>query len=183
MSANPYAPPSAAVEDLSAAQASSNVETPWFAVSVIKLLVMSFCTLTLYQLYWLYQHWVQVKRRDDPSIVPAARAFFGVFFYYSLVSRIRTSEDKLTGAGRLAAGAVATAWIISSLCWRAPDPYWLLGMISLFLNLPVQAAANRVNAVVAPGHNPNSRFTLWNWLIVVPGGIFWILAMIGAFLP
>jgi hypothetical protein len=35
-------------------QPSQEVQTPFFAVSVTKLVVLSFCTLGLYQIYWFF---------------------------------------------------------------------------------------------------------------------------------
>jgi uncharacterized membrane protein YozB (DUF420 family) len=49
--------------------------------------------------------------------------------------------------------------------------------------LPVQAAANRVNAAALPDHERNARFSLANWLVVALGGIVVILAVIGSFMP
>jgi hypothetical protein len=81
------------------------------------------------------------------------------------------------------AGPLAAGWIITSLLWRLPDPYWLVSMLPFLFMLPVQALANRINATVAPRHDPNRRFTAWNWVGVVFGVIFMILIIVGMFLP
>jgi hypothetical protein len=45
------------------------------------------------------------------------------------------------------------------------------------------ALANRINATMAPGHDPNRRFTGWNIAAVASDGIFFLLAVIGSFVP
>jgi hypothetical protein len=49
--------------------------------------------------------------------------------------------------------------------------------------VPVQVTATRINKAVAPGHDRNEKFTWKNWLMVFVGGLFVVLAIIGAFLP
>jgi hypothetical protein len=56
-------------------------------------------------------------------------------------------------------------------------------MLSFVFILPVQALANSINATAAPDHDPNARFTPWNWVAVVVGGAILVLGIIGTFLP
>ena len=37
-----------------------------------------------------------------------------------------------------------------------------------------------VNALVAPSHDRNSRIRGWNWLVVIPGALFFVLALVGS---
>ena len=39
------------------------------------------------------------------------------------------------------------------------------------------------NAIVAPDHVRNARFSAWNLVGLVGGGIFFMLAVVGTFLP
>jgi hypothetical protein len=181
MSTNPYAPPSATVADIP--DTASTVEPIFFPVSVLKLGVLSTCTLGLYQVYWFYQHWRRLKEREGYQCNPALRAIFSVFYCYPLFGRIRESGGKLGVAGSLVAGPLATAWILTSLTHRLPEPYWLVTYLSVLFLLPAQAYANRVNEAVTPGHDPNARFSAWNWIAVVIGGGFFVLILIGSFMP
>lgn len=182
MQDNPYAPPLAAVQDVPLT-ARSQAEAPWFSVSLTKLVVMLLCTLMMYQLYWLYQQWRRVKEREQLDILPAARAFFAIFFVYQLFGKVR-EFDTPSGRNRsLAAGALAAGWIITSLLWRLPDPYWLVAFTGILFLLPVQAQANAINAEIDPAFDRNDRFTLLNWLVIVPGSLLYLLAMIGLWLP
>jgi hypothetical protein len=177
MEENVYAPPKAVVADV--ASIKNNTEVRFFAVSPVKLVVLSVCTLGLYQIYWFYKHWVLIKARSEPLIVPWARALFGVFWCYSCFEFIRNEERHLDVEPTLPAGPLAVGWIAASLTWRLPEPYFLIGFLGPLLLIPVQQHINRINTLVAPDHDRNTRFSVWNWLVVVVGGIFIGLVMIG----
>ena len=177
MEENVYAPPKAVVADPGAIN--SHTEVRFFAVSPVKLVALSVCTLGFYQVYWFYKHWVLIKERSEPDIVPWARALFGVFWCYSCFEFIRNDERHLGIEPTLPAGPLAIAWIAVSLTWRLPEPYYLIGFLSPLLLIPAQRHVNRINALAAPGHDQNTRFSAWNWLAVVVGGLFIGLIMLG----
>jgi hypothetical protein len=178
---NSNLPPQSAVADLLPRPNQSNCAPVFFPISPAKLLVLSFCTLGLYQYYWFYKNWAMIRARTNESILPFWRAFFTVFFCYQLFDRVRKEEPEST-ASTLSAGALAAAWIIPSILWQLPDPYWLVVFVAIFALLPVQVAMNAVNHHVAPSHDPNTRFSAWNWLTVALGGPFFLLALYGTFL-
>lgn len=154
----------------------------FFHVSLTKLLVLSICTLGLYEVYWFYKNWQLIKRREASDIVPALRAIFSVLFCYSLFQKVEQEAEK-SNAPSIAAGPLAIGWIVVTVLWRLPDPYWLISFLAVLFMLPVQHAANAVNAYAAPDHDPNRRFTAWNIAAVVIGGLFLVLVVIGTFLP
>jgi hypothetical protein len=45
--------------------------------------------------------------------------------------------------------------------------------------LPVQTAVNAINGAEVPEHHPNDRFTVWNWLWIVCGGLVTVAAVLG----
>ncbi len=175
MSHNPFAPPQSAVSDVAVGQ---NEGPPFFPVSAGKFLIMSVCTLSLYQLYWFYKNWQFVRRRTGEAIMPFWRAFFGVIFCYALFKRVKTFDPQLPSS-RLAAGPLAIGWVLLNLCSRLPDPWWLLSFASVLLVLPVVQAVAEINAVQAPGHDPNARLSGLNWVGVVVGGLLIVLMAIG----
>jgi hypothetical protein len=177
MEENLYAPPKAVVADVASIQ--SDADLRFFAVSPVKLVVLSTCTLGIYQIYWFYKHWVLIKERSEPDIIPWARAFFGVFWCYSCFEFIRNDERDLSIEPTLLAGPLATAWIVVSLTWRLPEPYSLIGFLAPLLLVPVQQHVSHINELVAPEHDKNARFSGWNWLTVVLGAIFLGLIMLG----
>jgi hypothetical protein len=180
---NPYAPPTAPVADLSDEQWRKNNPPPFFAVSVMKLLVMSICTAGFYQLYWFYKNWDRIKADERLDIMPLMRAIFSVFFCYQLFARMKNFEHPGVQPGKLLAGPLATIWIVTNIMWRLPDPYWLPSLFSFIALLPAQRRANKINAAVDPGHLPNNRFTALNWVAIVIFASIFMLAIIGIFLP
>jgi len=138
-----------------------------FPVSERKLLVMSLLTFSLYQFYWFYRHWQIEKQREHPRIMPVGRSLLVYFFCYPLFKRIaaRGAAHRLPP---LPAGWLALGWIITSLMGELPAPYLLAVFLTGFFLLPVQRVANAVNALEAPGHDPNYRLTAWNvlWICV-----------------
>jgi hypothetical protein len=181
MSHNPYAPPTAHVEDLDTTRELVG-QVAYFPVSPLKLVVLSAATLNLYLVYWFYKNWTLIKARERSSILPIMRAIFSVFYCYSCYRRI-SEEGVSNGLRRVHAGPLATIWIVLTLTSRFPDPYGLLALTAPLAMIPVQRYVNRLNAIVAPVHDHNDRFTTWNWLGILVGGLFLLLVLVGVFLP
>ncbi len=154
----------------------------YFPVSTTKLVVMSLCTFGLYEVYWFYKNWCLIKQRDSSEIKPFWRTLFALIFCHACFKDIQTTADKL-GTQTFNADIMAVGWILTSLLWRLPDPYWLVSVGALLFMLPVQNAVNEINAAAAPGHDPNTRFGGWNIAGVVVGGLLFVLGLVGAFIP
>ena len=156
---------------------------PFFSVSIRKLIVMSFCTFGFYEPFWFYKHWVAIRTRTSADISPAARTVFAFIFCYPLLKTIRdfgSSDDRR----RLVPAAALTAgWVITSMCWKLPGPYWWVSMFAVAFLVPAQAVANAANKEACPQHGPNDEFTKWNWAVIVPVGLMLVLALIGSFMP
>lgn len=177
---NPYAPPTADVTPVPAAAVEGErVEPPFFATSLIKLSVMSVCTLGLYELYWFYKNWQLIKAREGLDVMPFWRAFFGVFFCYPCFSSIRDYDHSALAPGSFPAGPLAAGWIVFTVTWRLPDPYWLISYLNFVFLIPAQYRASQINNAVAPGHDPNARFTWLNWTGVAIGCVLLVLIALG----
>jgi hypothetical protein len=159
----------------------ASTPTPFFAVSLLKLTIMSICTIGIYEIYWFYKNWQLVREREQSKILPVWRAIFGVIFCYACFARIKNQGKSIGLAQSLPAGALAIAWIVVTITWRLPDPYWLISYLSVAFLLPVQAYVNAMNKIAAPGHDPNARFTGWNWAAIAAGVIILALAILGSF--
>jgi hypothetical protein len=55
--------------------------------------------------------------------------------------------------------------------------------LSPLLLAHVQLHVNHINEMLAPDHDRNARFSAWNWLTVVVGGIFIGLIILGLAVP
>jgi hypothetical protein len=153
-------------------------ETVWFLVGRGKLVVMSVVTLGLYQLFWFYQQWRRVKYTEE-NIRPALRAFFSVFFCYSLFKRVRESARTLGMEPPLPVPLLAAAFILLSLGWELPKPFSLMAFLSVLPLVPIQRLANEVALNQVPESDANTGLTPLNWLGVGTGGLLVFLAVAG----
>jgi hypothetical protein len=156
--------------------------TPYFAVSLPKLVVLSILTFGLYEIYWFYQNWKRVRARDE-DVSPVLRTLFSGLFCFSLFRRIADSVDREGVPRTFHPTAMGAAFLGLTLCSRLPDPLWLITLAGVAPLLPVQAAVNALNARLAPGADPNARFTPANIVLVVVGALCLVLALIGTTLP
>ena len=159
-------------------------EPYFFPVSGLKLVVMSTVTFGLYEIYWFYRNWKFVQKRlgrDD--IMPFWRAFFAFFFCYSLFRTVNDSAASQGVPSTTSPALLTLAWIGLTLCWRLPDPFWLVAVFAVLALLPIQRVVNDLNAYLAPNHKPNARFSAWNIVGIVLGGLLFVLAIVSTFLP
>lgn len=152
----------------------------FFDVSIPKLVVLSVCSLGIYQAYWFYKNWQIVRARERSDISPLWRAVFSFFFCYAMFKQVRECDTKTGGTGALPAGALAAGWMVVTFLWQLPDRYSLLANLSCLFVVPVQAVANRINGI-SDSHGKNARFTLWNWLTVALGSSLLVLDALGLF--
>ena len=80
------------------------------------------------------------------------------------------------------AALLFAGWTVTALLDYFPPPYLLLSYGSVLFMLPTQRAINRINAHIAPQHDPNRRFGALNIVIVLIGGLLALLSVIGAFI-
>lgn len=161
------------------AMAEPSAVTPtYFPVSSLKLIVMSVCTFGIYEVYWYYKNWSLIKEREKLNIAPFWRAFFAYFFCYALFKSIQATADSQKIKKSIAPGPLATGWIVITLLWKLPDPYWLITFFAVFFLLPVQMVVNEINLNANPKYDPNNKFTGWNIAGAVIGGLLFVLAVI-----
>ena len=144
-------------------------QAPYFAVSLLKLTVMSLCTFGIYDLYWFYKNWNLIKQRESSDIMPFWRAIFAYFWCYQCFSRIGRDGETLGIHQSAPAGPLAAGWIIATFLVNLPDPYSLISLAAFVFLLPVQAVANQINAAAAPHHATNGNFTPLNLVGIVLG--------------
>ena len=169
-------------QSMSKAEHAVSSEGVLFPVSVLKLTVMSICTLGFYEWYWMHANWVRIRNRERLSISPARRTLFAIFFCYPLFQRMRALSVE-AGGGWFPSALLALGWAITSGASRfLPAPYSLLALLGFVFFIPVQVSVNRANLLLAPEHQRNSRLSVWNWLLVAPFGLLMVLAIVGQFL-
>jgi hypothetical protein len=166
---------------VAAPTAEASALPPFFAVPLWKLVLMSFFTFGVYEFFWFYRNWQRIRVREQVDISPFWRAFFGVIFCHSCFKRIETYGLAMVITPSPPILLLTVLWIVVTLAWRLPDPFWLIATLSFIFLLPVQAYANRINEQKVPTHDRNARLTVWNWVGIVIGGSVFALALVGLF--
>ncbi|MAS64067.1 MAG: hypothetical protein CL815_02440 [Coraliomargarita sp.] len=154
----------------------------YFPVSPLKLIVMSVCTGGIYELYWFYKNWGLIKERENVDIMPFWRAFFSYFFCYSLFKKFHSTTIDSPLEKSISPVLLSTGWVVVSMLWKLPEPYWLISYSSVLFLLPAQAMANEINSIVAPNHDRNRKFTSFNIFGVIIGSLFFFLILLGTFI-
>lgn len=155
----------------------------YFTTTTFKLMVMSICTLGIYQPYWFYKNWVLIKKRTGQNIMPFWRAFFAPLWAYSCFKHIKSSANENGISESLPIGLLAIVYFLLQATWKLPDPYWLISFISFTLLIPANSVALKINNHLISGFDNNKSFSGWNWAAVVIGGLLFIASSIVTILP
>ena len=165
-------------------------EAEFYVVGRTKFLCLFVLTLGLYQLYWSYKQWSQYQKATGDAIWPVARGLFSIFFVHKLYAR---AAQRIRDNGRSYVwnhDQWATAFVVASV-----GPHLLGGLASneqgigvitglvfglIFVRIWVIARGQQAINVAAndPEGRMNARFTLLNYLWVVPGSLFLLIFVV-----
>ncbi|MEM7805276.1 MAG: hypothetical protein AAF545_10155 [Pseudomonadota bacterium] len=187
MSDEIFAPPTADTDVVE-----SNEQT-FYVVSPTKFLLLSILTISLYNIYWFYRNWREVKARDKLGIWPPMRGLFYIFFTHSLFRRVDAELESVGASRDWSSGAIATLVVVMAIVSAVLDrltrvsigePYTdilsiFMVPIIAFLLLQAQKAINL--ACGDPEGHSNSSLTAANWIWMILGGAFWLLVLIGMY--
>lgn len=151
-----------------------------FAISPIRLAILSVLTLGWYEVYWFYRNWEALKGVDKEVKHPVWRAIFTIFYCFALFKTILKAAKKLGYKGSYSPGTLATFYIIIILVskgWsraenidKTTDIILLIAISLSFLPLLyVQNAINHIN-----NHQKLKtirRFTIAEVVIIIIGMI------------
>jgi hypothetical protein len=154
----------------------------YFSVASRKFIVMSLTTLRIYNLYWFYRNWKTIKSRTGEGISPFWRAFFSVFFCHSLIEKVNGTAKSMGIPQSVNPTLITSAFILLSISWKLPDPFWLISLFTFVPLLSIQASINRINQAHDPRYESNGDFSIKNIAAIFFGGIFLMMAIIGTFM-
>ncbi|MGY2137900.1 hypothetical protein ACW9I8_14960 [Pseudomonas reactans] len=185
MSDNIYAPPTAQLSD------TVKTSPEFYVISKKKLLILSVLSFGLYTYIWSYKNWRMYKDFHQLDIWPLARAIFFIFFMHQLYRR---ADDRVARSGRkfdFDFEQWATVFVVVTVGSRVFEmaanriDSWLAYKPLVILAVPLcayilQQAQGLINfAADDPEGLSNKRFTLWNYLVIVPGVVMWCLTGLG----
>lgn len=154
-----------------------------YPMSELKLVVMSICTLGVYEVWWFYRNWKLRRDHRGRDVWPVARGLFCPIFAFSLFEDVREEAGRAGVAVAWSSGLRAVTFFVLNALGRLPDPYWLVTLAAFIPLLDVQATINAVNARRGQPARVDSTFTGWNRAGIVLGGLFLLLAALGTFFP
>ena len=109
---------------------------------VWRFVLLCLVTLGLYELWFFYRTWRFLKERDDLDIRPFWRTFFTYFFVINLYNRVSDLARERGGSGLGSPTALGVWYIILSLTWKLPEPFFWITFLSIFVLIPVVNALN-----------------------------------------
>lgn len=65
-------------------------QTMFCVVSIPKFVILFLCIGSPYILYWFYRNWTAYRNATKADILPGWRAFFSLFFIFSLFAKIQS---------------------------------------------------------------------------------------------
>ena len=157
--------------DLSIPQAAV-AEPILFSTSTPKLIVMYLCSFCFYGLYWFYKNWDCISTLEKRPYFSVIRAIFSVISSYDCFKKIFEEADRYDIKVFTPAWLLALIYALLNLSSKAPVSWYLLSFASFLPLIPANIAARKVNEHCIEGFKKNSYFSRWNWLPIVPGGIF-----------
>ncbi len=140
----------------------------FFAVSILKLILMSVCTFGLYEFYWFYEHWDEVKQQTRENLSPFWRAIFAPLFCYSLFTRIKATSSAEGVRSRYPPGLDAFIWI--ALVATGYYEFLIIPFLTFLPLVHVQRQVNDLHRKVAPLADKNARFAGLNIAAIAVGG-------------
>ena len=155
----------------------------FFTASPLKLIVMSICTIGIYEIYWFYKNWKLIKERTGQKIRPFWRAVFSPIWAYSCFKEIKARAGECKIQESLPIGLLAIAYFTISVTSMVPEPYWLISLFIFLPLLPANSVALKVNRHSDAGYVQNGRFSALNWVGIVVGGVLLFFAIIATFAP
>lgn len=186
---NIYSTPKAELTD--SHTAGSEVE--FFPSSQTKLAILYFATFGMYPIYWFYKNWKLREKAHGENVIPFLRALFYVFFTHSLFKKVEETSIAKGVATAWGATTLATVFVLLSILSnilevinRESEVIGAIDYISMIILVVlvwplyvVQGVVNKVNN--DPKGELNSSYSIYNYIFIVIGVLFWLLVMIGLF--
>ena len=152
---------------------------PYHPMSVRKVVLLSVCTFSAYQIHWFYRNWWAARLRTGARVNPLRRTLFFPVTCYSLFRRIRASAvDRSVESGfkPILSGLLCSVF---ALFWRLDETFWPTVLLTIVPLVAAQREINRIGQIVTPGIEPEDTYSNWEKLLVGAGGLAFVLALVG----
>ena len=157
--------------------AASNV--PFFLVGTGKFVALCVVTFGLYQAYWFYQQWRQLRDVDREDVWPILRTAFAGLFSYWLFERVTQESDRQGVPGLASPFLLAGLYFVAISSRYFGAPVWapLVGTVAILGY--VQSCINALPTVRALDPvRRNARFSKLNWAGAAGGAVLTALILL-----
>ncbi|WP_421588727.1 hypothetical protein [Stenotrophomonas maltophilia] len=178
---DPYrAPATAAMASpvLSEATFPTDVAT-YYSPPALKIAALSLTTLGIYPLYWFWRNWRAIKHETGGDQWPWARALFSPLWAYLCFSDLRDAASNHRRPLAFAPALLGAAYFLLNFSSRLPDGLWMFALFSFVPLLPVNGLLRHYHQDKGMDMRVSDRFGVWHILVVIFGGFFLLLALIG----
>lgn len=157
-----------------------------YAQPIWHFFLLSVLTFSVYEIYWFYRNWKQLKNYKILEISPGWRTvglLIPIYGLYLAYTQLRDIKDfsKTAGINKDYPPVMALfLWIAINALSKLPYPFMLLSMLSVLPLLMVQDTLNSCWEKVELDLPIRTRFTGGEIAIIIIGGIFLTLAVICA---
>ncbi|MCD9087822.1 hypothetical protein [Stenotrophomonas sp. SY1] len=193
---DPYQAPAAVLTATPSAPVVPGViEEEWvhpelFAPSTGKLVVMSLTSLGLYVLYWFYRNWRAIADQEGTAIWPFWRAVFAPLWGFSCFAQLNRYASGRRRQLAFPPVVLALVYLLINAVanWSVLFPrdfgrnLWVLGLFTFLPLLPMNSLMRGYQQSLRMDMRRQDRLTVWHVLVIVFGGLFVGLALLGALL-
>lgn len=161
----------------------SNVQPVWHFV------LLSIVTFGIYEFYWFYRNWKHFKAHKNLNISPGWRTvglfvpIYGLIIAYRQLRNIRDFSKQVGVVKTYSPGLILFGWFALNALWKLPDPFWLLTLLSVWPLAIVQNVLNSYWEKEQHGLSARTSFTGGQIILLILGGVFLTLGLIGIFIP
>ena len=149
-------------------------------VTLQKFVILSFISFGLYPIWWMYKTWKFFKEKNNLDIMPVPRAIFAIFFLNGLFEKVQHFAQSKGYTKTFSSIGCFLGVIGLNVTGRLPEPYFLVSILSFLFFIPAVEALN-FGIRNSSGYEirDTESFNARQLILIIMGGIFWILVLMG----
>lgn len=149
-----------------------------FNISVTKFALLSFSTLGLYNIYWFYKN-IRILNPNESKALSFLKALFNPLYIFIFITEIFKRGLIMDIKPNYSAGLLTIVYILLTVSWRLPDPYWLISMLDFLPLLALQSYINEYNSKLNTDNTICNSYTKEAIAVICIGFAFIALVVLG----
>lgn len=146
--------------------------------SIRRVVLINILSCGLYNLYWFYKNWQQLKKHNNLDIMPIWRTislFIPIIGLVVLWEHIREIKDYAEAAGvkrTYSTAGMFLLWLLFLIGARLPEPWDYLGLLSAIPLALVQRTLNSYWDIVQP-NRVEAKLQIGEVVVTIIGLLLW----------